>query len=232
MARESILSTACLEPSLWLGSSAKISSLRQQMYCEKIAKIQQINCNKHQKALESIANVCIIYCKSTEKGEVVENSVESIAKRMAAEIKEGAFKLQTIFDRNIQNIEALRKDGYTYIRIYQMLLTELSGDVELNERHYRDLIYRARKKITPRPNSPAKGVDTKKITMEAIAITNKESDKDKTQEHNWLEIGIKKPILIEKLEAAGLTPSDVEMWGLPNEMQISKRLTEYMMKKN
>ena len=158
-------------------------------------------------------------------------TAEEVANKIATEIKDGAFKLQAIFDRNIQDIEALREDGYTYIRIYHALLEELADDGDLKERHFRDLLYRARKKVTARPTLPAKRVEAKAPKNEITEKLNKENIPLQTEKSNWLEVGVKKPILIEKLETAGLTPSDVEKWGLPNEMQISKRLTEYMMKK-
>ncbi len=51
----------------------------------------------------------------------------------------GDFSLQAIFNRNIEAIEHLKSEGYSYKTIFKKL------DTGLHENHFRDLIRRAKK---------------------------------------------------------------------------------------
>lgn len=55
-----------------------------------------------------------------------------------------------------------------------------------------------------------------------------------TQEHeisDWHGVNITRPVLIERLTENGFTPDQVKSWGLASETQISKKLTELIIKK-
>ncbi|MFA0073429.1 hypothetical protein AB4396_06930 [Vibrio cyclitrophicus] len=69
--------------------------------------------------------------------------ISELVEKIKLEILSGDFSLQAVFDRNIETIETLKKEGYSYKRIFQKL------DSDLHEKHFNDLIWRAKKKITP-----------------------------------------------------------------------------------
>lgn len=48
---------------------------------------------------------------------------------------------------------------------------------------------------------------------------------------SWNSINVTREGLIERLHLAGLEPSDVKSWGLASETQISKKLTEILIKR-
>lgn len=66
--------------------------------------------------------------------------VEEIKQSMKAEIASKNFTLQAVFDRHIEQIMEAKKQGYTYLRLFDLL------DLNLHESHFRDLIYRSRKR--------------------------------------------------------------------------------------
>lgn len=74
-------------------------------------------------------------------------SLNEVTSKIDEEIKSGEFMLQAVFNRNIQAIEMLKQEGYSYKTIYKRLMSDL------NERHFRSLIFNARKSIHPK-NEP------------------------------------------------------------------------------
>lgn len=151
------------------------------------------------------------------------NIVELITK-IKEEHSSGNFTLQSIFNRNIEHIETMKSEGYTYKAICDKL------DIGLSHKHFRGLVSNARKNMLTVP------VEKKK----PLLVTEKIAEKKETANLNvdsfdlseWEKIGINNPRLIKNIAKAQLTPDEVKSWGCANEMQISKRVTEYLIKMN
>lgn len=180
--------------------------------------------------VEVLANVCIIDCKMKQGDTIV--SIDTLTDKIKMEIESGNFKLQAVFDRNIQAIEKLKNEGYSYKAIYSYL------DAYLKEKHFRDLIFRAKKKQAnsapgsaaskqqkiSQPVQPEKANQIEGSATGVVAETGTFSKKD------WMKAGVRKENLIDQLNDTDLTPEIVSGWNCANEMQITKRLTEYLMK--
>ncbi|MCA3903929.1 hypothetical protein JKP31_22000 [Vibrio vulnificus] len=161
------------------------------------------------------------------------NDINQTTEKIANEIKSGAWSIQAVFDTNIQRIESLQAARYSLVSIYRNLVDKLGDDYDLSKNHFKNLIHRARKKGTSLTSTPEPVREERKPLTDAANSAPKEEKKtNQTDRTDWITIGVTMPILIAKLEKAGFTPDDVSSWGLPNEIQISNRLTEYMMKKS
>ncbi|MEZ9438310.1 hypothetical protein [Vibrio atlanticus] len=151
--------------------------------------------------------------------------INELVTKIREERESGHFSLQAIFNRNIQQIEDLKSEGYSY----KVILANL--DMGLADSHFRDLIRKAKKKegiaqskakVSKADLSSPVVTDSPEVTIEPSPIKVSE----------WEKIGINNPRLITNIEKARLTPGEVKSWGCANEMQISKRVTEYLIKMN
>lgn len=63
-----------------------------------------------------------------------------LAEKIKLEIYSGDFTLQAVFNRNIEAIESLKQEGYSYKTIF----SKLDTGIALHESHFRYLVRRAR----------------------------------------------------------------------------------------
>ncbi|WP_394142904.1 hypothetical protein [Vibrio chagasii] len=143
--------------------------------------------------------------------------IDELVTKIREERDSGYFSLQAIFNRNIQLIEDLKAEGYSY----KTILTSL--DIGLADSHFRDLIRKARKKGSvvqdkEKVNKPEQSSPVVETSLVEVS--------------EWEKIGINNPRLIKNIERAQLTPDEIKSWNCANEMQISKRITEYLIKMN
>ncbi|AIW17485.1 hypothetical protein IX91_25855 (plasmid) [Vibrio tubiashii ATCC 19109] len=180
-------------------------------------------------AVEIIANGCIFNC-NTRQG-VTNVDIETVTQKIKQEIESKDFKLQAVFDRNIESIEALKNDGYSYKAVY----SRLGGLIELS--HFRDLVYRAKKKRSNTPSS-ANRLQAKKNQheqMETLAqedemAANEAAHNTSHTKKDWQKVGVRSEKLISELMGNGITPEMVSKWDCANEMGVSKKLVEYLIK--
>lgn len=66
--------------------------------------------------------------------------IDHLKQSIKADIHSENFTLQAIFDQYIDDIMLLKKEGYQYKRIRILL------ELDIHDKHFRDLLYRARKK--------------------------------------------------------------------------------------
>lgn len=152
-------------------------------------------------------------------------NIEELITIITEEYQSGNFTKQAVFNRNIAGIEAAKSEGYNYKVINQML------NIGLNDWHFRDLIRKAKGKAG--------------ITQIAISApeTKEKSEKTEVKEQRltyakepveydaWQAIGITSKTLIKRIEdKTDLTPEIINGWNCANESQITKRVTEYLMK--
>ncbi len=147
-----------------------------------------------------------------------------LAEKINQEMDSGDLSLQAIFNRNIEAIEHLKSEGYSYKTIFKKL------DTGLHENHFRDLIRRAKKqssidRLTINKNDNTLKSPPKQPSSPVVAVSPVEVSE-------WEKIGINNPRLISNIEKALLTPDEIKSWGCANEMQVSKRVTEYLIKMN
>lgn len=74
--------------------------------------------------------------------------LEEFVQKMVSAIDSGNFKLQVVFDLNIDTIDSFKSKGVSYLKLWELLDLKLHKKIE--KPHYRDLIYRAKKKAKDR----------------------------------------------------------------------------------
>ncbi|WP_139151656.1 hypothetical protein [Vibrio cyclitrophicus] len=151
--------------------------------------------------------------------------IDELVTKIREERESGHFSLQAIFNRNIQQIEDLKSEGYSY----KVILTNL--DMGLADSHFRDLIRKAKKKegITQSKAKVSKADSPSPVVTDSPEVTITPSPIEVSE---WEKIGINNPRVIKNIVKAQLTPEEVKSWGCANEMQISKRVTEHLIKMN
>jgi hypothetical protein len=165
--------------------------------------------------------VLFIASKITRKPKV---NIDELVTKIKEEHESGNFSLQAIFNRNVQHIEKLKSEGYSYKTILDKL------DIGLRDAHSRDLLRKAKIKNGVVP--------TKTVSVTTIPVDNKPVPENPIKGESvvnvelseWEKIGITNPVLIKKINRAQLTPSEIKSWNCANEMQITKRVTEILIK--
>jgi hypothetical protein len=84
--------------------------------------------------------------------------------------------------------------------------------------------------IKPLPNTDESVIDASKNKIDESP--NEESIENNISISDWHSINITRQPLIKRLEENGFTPNEVKEWKLSNETQISKKLTELLIKGN
>jgi hypothetical protein len=152
--------------------------------------------------------------------------IDQLKKSVRDDIDSENFTLQAVFDRHIDEIMSLKKDGYTYKKIKLLL------DLDIHEKHFRDLIYRARMKkglsdTTAWPAAKKKArnraiddADIKAADMDADTHSTLSPDdwRFATGIHNLSERQIR------RLEEKGFTPNKVKDLNLTTTTLINKHL--------
>lgn len=143
--------------------------------------------------------------------------INELKERIKTEHQSGHFKLQSIFDRYLDEIERLLSMGMKHRVIYDEL------NLGISFTHYNNIILRARKKGSvvqdkEKVNKPEQSSPVVETSLVEVS--------------EWEKIGINNPRLIKSIERAQLTPDEIKSWNCANEMQISKRITEYLIKMN
>ncbi|HDL7537476.1 TPA: hypothetical protein PXN94_004205 [Yersinia enterocolitica] len=126
------------------------------------------------------------------------------------------------FMQSAIEIESRLKMGETQKQIYDDL-KEKGMELSYSQfnRYVKNLFFANHNKLITKEIKSIKPENTKAIDSV-------------TQEHeitDWHGINVTRPVLIERLTEHGFTPDQVKGWGLASETQISKKLTELIIKK-
>lgn len=70
----------------------------------------------------------------------IESDIKKVVDDIRCDYEIGVFTLQTIFDRHIESIESLKSSGVEYLTFCRLL------DLEITEKHFQNLIFRAKNK--------------------------------------------------------------------------------------
>ncbi|NOI36752.1 hypothetical protein F0250_23060, partial [Vibrio cyclitrophicus] len=112
--------------------------------------------------------------------------INELVTKIREERESGHFSLQAIFNRNIQKIEDLKSEGYSY----KVILTNL--DMGLADSHFRDLIRKAKKKegITQSKAKVRKTDLSSPVVTDSLEVTIAPSPIEVSE---WEKIGINNP---------------------------------------
>lgn len=128
-----------------------------------------------------------------------------LSEKINQEMDSGDFSLQAVFNRNIEAIERLKQEGYSYKRIFYKL------DTGLHEGHFRDLIRRAKIQVFITPEKTNQSITpskskTNKTSQEEVQHRSSQDIPDSLLAQNnqstAQELNIKnKPFLPDEINA-------------------------------
>lgn len=160
--------------------------------------------------------------------------IEKLIATMAEEINSDNYKLQIVFDRNIQVINNFKKKGFLSKRMNALLNEKINNDISDN--HFQNLVFRANKKIVKLEQSVLNPVSNDKEQNEVTSadIVNLDDDGLLEPLETWryktnIEITLRQAIRLEK---NGINIEKFNTLGLNNPQQISKHLTTIEHRKN
>ncbi len=143
-----------------------------------------------------------------------------LSEKIKQEMDSGDFSLQVIFRRNIEAIEYLHTEGYTYRTIFKKL------DTGLHEKHWRDLIRRAKEqnnsKFMSVNKSNVKTDDTSILLSDYSPRINDESIEEWM---NYLGYEISERVY-NKIVDLNLTTSKINTSKVPNPRRLIIFLSE------
>lgn len=150
--------------------------------------------------------------------------IDQLIQSIKEDIDSGNFTLQAVFDRHIDDIMLLKKEGYQYKRIWMLL------GLDIHNEHFKNLIYRARAKKT-KPDNSVFPESKKKAHVhtrtEVIADDISANTSPILSLDDWrFETGINNlsDRLIGRLEQKGLTPEKIKELNLTTTTLINKHL--------
>ena len=108
--------------------------------------------------------------------------LEEVTSKIDEEIKNGELMLQAVFNRNIQAIEVLKKEGYSYKTIHSKLACEI------NIRHFRSLISIARKSDNLNKKNESGKISTNDENLKEIVPLTKENKKPQQELDLWIKV--------------------------------------------
>ena len=162
--------------------------------------------------------------------------LDDLVQKMVVAIDSGNFQLQVIFDLNIDTIEVFKSNGVTYLKLWELLNLRLKKKIEKN--HYRDLIFRAKKKAKSKANAKS---SIKTEVVNTKPATEKIEDNLKVQSNNKLKQSLEDWHLLTNIDISERQALRLENNGIDidalNELnftsinQISKHLTKIEHKK-
>ncbi|HGS5816810.1 hypothetical protein [Vibrio diabolicus] len=170
--------------------------------------------------------------------------VNQLINNINTDISSELYSLQSIFDKYCNEFEELKTLGINHTTIYKQ------GEFKLSEKHFMNLVNRAKKKKNNKKIASSEVVDTQSnATKEnrvtpTLAASYDEKTKQKQTQHevnpkiishfseaDWKAIGIHNEYLISILQETDLTPDEVKSWNCPNQVQLSSRISEYRQRK-
>ena len=163
-------------------------------------------------------------------------TIEDVIKSLAKDINGENFMLQVVFDRHINEIEEMKAQGFAYRRMMDLLNSEI--DNEIKATHFKNLIFRAKKKNNGQKtfNSIQRAISTRAITknlhIEAKEISPVEAQKDSEYQKRhsiveWQSLTGNQNIndrLVTRLEKHGISPEDLLKLGFAAPTMIARHL--------
>lgn len=152
--------------------------------------------------------------------------IDALKKAIKEEIESDNFTLQSIFDRYLPQIEALKKSGFTYAKIN----TKLDAGIRIN--HFRTLIERAKTKKEDHNSSPNKVknnlINKKDVHhQEPLNPIMNNGILNQSVEEWYQETGITlSPELAERIENNGLNSDDVNNLSLTTKQKLINYLAK------
>ena len=153
--------------------------------------------------------------------------VKELIDAMAKDVKDD-FMLQAVFNRHIYEIEKIKTSGVAYKRLLTLFNEKIES--EITDVHFRNLIFRAKKKLKSNQVETSNPVVIQESVRELVSPTLSNSkDTVNNSLKKWrLETNIDMPErMIERLESNGFTPQSINELGLTTVSKISKYLTRY-----
>lgn len=161
-------------------------------------------------------------------------SLNEVTSKIDEEIKSGEFMLQAVFNRNIQAIEMLKLEGYSYKTIHGRLTSVL------NERHFRSLVFNARKSInlkkTPIGENQNKNIihtpESNVTTSKSVINNVVDTEESTTTIEEWSDfLGFRTTErALEKISKLNLSKKEVLAFNIPTQRRLINYLNQLIQK--